>query len=229
VDSFSKKYFENFTPSYSLNNFSSIIDYLSRKRRVRVLDIGCGDGKSLEKLKRHLHCDVYGLEEVETYKIKANEGILKEIYWMSILDNKKIKKINRKFDVIILSRVLHHLVSESPELSNKLSQKAIKNAFSLVKKNGEVIISEPLFEPAYLNRFIFYVKKIFSKLTSKRITLFGYWNNIGAPVVNYFTAQQIKKISDPYRIVEFQLIKPQAPMLIGFFFKRFEVLLILKK
>jgi len=228
-DNFSKRYFEKFSPNYSLDNFSLIVDYLRGKKRKDILDVGCGDGRSLEVLNKYLNADVFGLEEAEGYKIKMKKNLAEKIFWMSILDGGILKKVNRKFDAVIISRVLHHLVSQSPQKSKELSCRAIRNAFKLTQKGGEVIISEPIFEPACLNSFVFYIKKFFSRITRRRVTLFGHWNNIGEPLVSYFTINEIKELAHKYNIVEFKLEKYKSTFLINFFFKRLEVFVVLRR
>ena len=38
---------------------------------------------------------------------------------------------------------------------------------------------------------LFYVKKLTTSITSKRLPLFGNWNNIGAPVVSFYTNERL--------------------------------------
>ena len=55
-----------------------------------------------------------------------------------ILENKSFEKISmekKKFDVVIFFKTLHHL---------KFTKKVIYNTNSILKKNGRVIIIEPL-------------------------------------------------------------------------------------
>jgi len=63
-----------------------------------------------------------------------------------------------------------------------------------LKENGYICILEPIFEPSFVGDLIFYIKKSVGKLTSKRVPVFGYWNNIGPPVVSYFTKGTLLKI-----------------------------------
>jgi hypothetical protein len=38
---------------------------------------------------------------------------------------------------------------------------------------------------------VFYIKKYISMFTSRRIGVFGKWNNIGAPVVSYYNNEEL--------------------------------------
>jgi SAM-dependent methyltransferase len=102
-------------------------------------------------------------------------------------------KIKKKYDVIIIMAVLHHLIGKSRKESKKLAEKAISNCLKILKKDGSLIIFEPVFSNYLMMDILFYLKKIFSKISNKRITLFGHWNNIGAPVVSYFSQKSLIK------------------------------------
>jgi hypothetical protein len=60
-----------------------------------------------------------------------------------------------------------------------------------LRKDGLLIILEPVFSPSVIMAVLFYVKRFFSKIINKRIQILGAWNNIGAPVVSYFTDKQM--------------------------------------
>ncbi len=50
---------------------------------------------------------------------------------------------------------------------------------------------EPIFCPVIIMDIIFYMKKLVTHLTSKRIHIFNKRSNIGAPVVSYYTDKQL--------------------------------------
>ena len=50
---------------------------------------------------------------------------------------------------------------------------------------------EPTFQPRWLMSALFYVKRLVSQVTSKRVSVFGYWNNLGEPVVSYFSHDEL--------------------------------------
>ena len=71
------------------------------------------------------------------------------------------------------------------------AKQAVENSLKIVKEGGYLILLEPTFSPAVMMSALFYVKKFVTRFTTKRIGILGYWNNIGEPVVSYFTHQQL--------------------------------------
>lgn len=116
---------------------NSMISFINKTYKkplsgIKVLDIGCGTGYLLYKLKK-LGCEVYGIEPGQQAKIgidKYNIPI--------VIDFFPTDKINHKFDLIISTLVLEHI--EKPE-------KFIENIKEFLNDNGSVIIGVPDEEP----------------------------------------------------------------------------------
>ena len=103
---------------------------------INVLDIGCGTGYLLHKL-RELGCNVYGIEPGQ----QANIGI--EKYNIPIeIDFFPSKKLDLKFDLIISILVLEHI--SEPE-------SFISDIKKYLNKDGTVIIGVPDEEPYLLS------------------------------------------------------------------------------
>jgi SAM-dependent methyltransferase len=116
------------------NSMISFINKIYKKplSGIKVLDIGCGTGYLLYKLKK-LGCEVYGVEPGQQAKIgidKYNIPI--------VIDFFPTDKINHKFDLIISTLVLEHI--EKPE-------KFIENIKEFLNDNGSVVIGVPDEEP----------------------------------------------------------------------------------
>ena len=47
------------------------------------------------------------------------------------------------------------------------------------------------FSPPRAVDAVFYVKKAVTRFTSRRVGILGEWNNIGPPVVSYYTNEQL--------------------------------------
>ena len=60
-----------------------------------------------------------------------------------------------------------------------------------VREGGHLIVVEPTFSPAPALGLVFWVKKVVTTVTRRRIGVFGRWNNIGAPVVSYLTKDEL--------------------------------------
>ena len=101
----------------------------SYKKRGRLLEIGCGSGVLLNKLKDDF--DVFGIDISEYAIKKACEKIDKEE--LKVLNIEK-EDINGNFDVIIAFDVMEHL---------KNPDKVIKKIKKLLIKDGIFIFSVP--------------------------------------------------------------------------------------
>ncbi len=103
------------------------------KKNMSVLDIGCGDGYSLEMYKKFGFENLYGTE-IEENLCKMLES--KNIKVFKTLDITEIK-FDKKFDVVRMSHVLEHVYNPSEQLDY-----IYKN---LLKDDGKLIIGVPNF------------------------------------------------------------------------------------
>jgi hypothetical protein len=68
---------------------------------------------------------------------------------------------------------------------------AVTNALELLKPGGHLIVVDEGFSPPRAVDAVFYLKKAVTRLTSRRVGILGEWNNIGPPVVSYYTSEQL--------------------------------------
>ncbi len=117
----------------SRRNF--ITNWLSSADKTsQILDIGCSSGILLSELiKTGFKADnLYGIDISEkAIKLCKNRGI-NNVYVMDAQDI----KLDKKFDFIIASDCLEHL---------KNDKEALQNWFTLLKKNGKLIVFVPAF------------------------------------------------------------------------------------
>jgi len=190
---YSKKYFDEYTPSYSFERLELVIKWLKqiKSSKTSLLDVGCGDRSCLQYISRKTGIkNLTGIDESDKYIKIAKKNITAKFICADVLK----LKIKEKYDVIIIMAVLHHLIGKSRKKSRELAEKAIKNCLNILKKGGSLIIFEPVFSNYLMMDILFYLKKILSKISNKRITLFDHWNNIGVPVVSYFSKESLIKI-----------------------------------
>jgi len=161
---------------------------LKNRKQLKILNIGIGTGDDLEILNK------FG----ENYVIDIDENAL------SVIDNKSCeeKKIadacnlpyeDNFFDVVVSFDVFEHI---------KNDQKAIREVYRVLKKNGALIFIVPAFQFLFsshdkaLNHQRRYNKKKIKTLLSQFINLkFFFWNSL--LFVPLITIRLLKRRSKP--------------------------------
>jgi len=187
-------YFNEFTPHYNPKRLTFAIDYLNKIATddQKLLDIGCGDGATLFLIKENTPLKkLVGMDISKNYLKKANSLVGCDTIEGSILDNKSLEVHLGEYDYCILAAVIHHLIGKNRKESFSYAETCIKNAIKLLKPGGILIIFEPTFGPSLLMDLVFWIKKVVTNLTSKRVELSKKWANIGEPVVSYYTPEQL--------------------------------------
>ena len=205
---------------------NTVLNFLKKRKISNLLDAGCGNGFTTFYLARFSKKTI-GIDYADKFidfanKLKKRKNFLKyfHLYKDSELTPSKnnVKfithdlinpfKIEKKFDVIVCSRVLINFPSKN------LQKKVFDNLYSILKKNGYLILTE-VDEDAH--------KKL-SKLRKRILKepLEKYWHNLYLninflkklfkkkysiiKVVNYEEFQVASKILFPY------LISPLTPI-----------------
>ena len=128
-----KNYYKN--KIYKIGGFrkKAILNFIE-KDNSNVLDVGCGDGELGEALKKNKNSIVYGIEISEASVAEAGKKIDKA-YLCDIVNEEIPKELkNTKFDYIIITEVLEHLME--PE-------KLLEKVKILMNKETELIITVP--------------------------------------------------------------------------------------
>ena len=122
-----------------------------------------------------------------------------ETHHGSILDARLVAGLAGRFDFAVLGAVLHHLVGWTRRAARARARRAVAHAVSLVRPGGHVILHEPVFYPSWTMDLVFYAKRAASAVTSRRLELFDRWNNLGPPVVSYYTNEDLRLLveADP--------------------------------
>jgi len=229
-------YFDEYTPRYWENRVNYAIEVINQHAREGedLLDIGCGVGNVLQHLaQRTPLAPIYGMDVSSRCLAKARETLGCETLLGSIIDDDFVRSIGRQFQYATMMAVLHHLIGRSRTQSRSMAYRAVANALSLVKPGGRLIIIEPVFYPPVVMDALFYVKKFTTRITSRRIPLFGNWNNIGAPVVSFYTNEDLHDMieraggsieSERCDELEIKLVQRLA-----FIRKRFDTTIVIRK
>ena len=190
------EYFDQYVPEYSLERFNFCLEFIKSHANAdsKLIDIGCGTGNILCYVRDQTPVrNLCGIDVTTNYVEKTKERVGNALLG-SILDTDFIKNITERFDFVLLGAVLHHLVGNTRKQSRHYAEIAIENSLRLIKKSGYLIIVEPVFYPSFVMDLLFYIKRFVIKFTSGRIQIFGKYNNIGAPLVSYYTNEDLLKM-----------------------------------
>ena len=190
-------YFDTWTPEYDAARFAPAAEWIRRLagEESTLVDVGCGSGNVLAYLREATGLRrLAGIDVSPRYLEQARERVGCETHLGSILDASLVEKLGGCFDFAVLGAVLHHLVGRTRRASRERARLALAHAVSLVRPGGHVIVHEPVFYPPWTMDLVFYAKAIAAKLTSRRLELFDQWNNLGAPVVSYYTNEELRQM-----------------------------------
>jgi SAM-dependent methyltransferase len=202
-DAGTEAYFDSRTPEYdAASRFAPAAERIRRRagEGSTLVDVGCGTGNVLAYLR-----DATGVRRLAGIDVslrcleQAHARLGCETHQGSILDAGLVARLAGRFDFAVLGAVLHHLVGPTRRASRARARLALAHSLSLVGPGGHVIVLEPVFSPPWTMGVVFYAKTLAAKLTSRRLELFDRWNNLGAPVVSYYTTEELRQMiaADP--------------------------------
>jgi SAM-dependent methyltransferase len=191
-----ERYFDEHVPEYSNERLAftaQAIAELGGGPGTSLVDLGCGAGNTLRFVREETGItDCFAIDVSANLLEKARESTGCDAIVGSILDPTLPEKVDRQFDFAIIAAVLHHLIGPTRKASKALAMSAVDNGLKMLKPGGHLVVVEPIFYPRVVMDGLFYVKKGFASLTTSRVELGGYWNNIGAPVVSYYTNEELE-------------------------------------
>jgi SAM-dependent methyltransferase len=188
-------YFDDHVPAYSTWRLDFPAEFIRANLSTdsAIVDIGCGAGNTLAHLREATGVQsLCGIDVSERLLERARKEVPGcDTRLGSILDDALVADIGARFDFAVIAAVLHHLIGPSKRESHELAAKAVGNALDLLRPGGHLIVVDEAFSPRPAVNALFYVKKALTRLTSERVGVFGYWNNIGPPVVSYYSERQL--------------------------------------
>lgn len=188
-------YFEYHVHDYSPGRLHPAVTFIAEHNTsdASLIDIGCGTGNVLAYIARTTGISqLAGLDVSERCVELTKKNVAADVYRASVLDDATIARFRGRFDFAVMAAVLHHLVGPTRRRSHRAATRAVSNALELVKPSGHLIVMEPTFTPAATVFALFWVKTVLSKIFHRRLPVGGYWNNIGAPVVSYYSSEQVQ-------------------------------------
>ncbi len=188
------EYFEQHAHDYSASRLRPAVAFVKKhmSQDASLIDIGCGSGNVLAHIARTTRIsNLVGLDVSERCVELTRQKVAAEVYRASVLDVATVDRFRGRFDFAVLAAVLHHLVGPTRRRSQHAASQAVSNAVQLVKPGGYLIVMEPTFTPAAPVFALFWAKTMLAKIFRRRLPVGDYWNNIGAPVVSYYSSNQV--------------------------------------
>jgi SAM-dependent methyltransferase len=190
-------YFDEHVPEYSVERLGRVAEFLRREAGPgsSLIDLGCGTGNTLAHLAQTTPVsEVAGLDVSARCLEKTRERVDCVTYEGSIFEPGVVEAVGRRFDFALLAAVLHHLIGRTRDDSRRHARAAVEHAAQLLAPGGHLLVLEPIFYPPLAMDAVFYAKKAVSRVTTRRVPILGYWNNIGAPVVSYYTDEELAEM-----------------------------------
>jgi len=188
------EYFEKNTPVYSKGRYAKVVEFLREQDAdgASLLDVGCGSGNILRLIADNTHiAELGGLDVSPNYLEQCAQAVPCETYLGSILDDSLRTSIGRSYRYVLVGAVLHHLVGSTRRASLEMARHGMVNAWHLVRAGGCLIVMEPTFRPRLMCTSLFHVKRVVSRFTRRRVSFLGRWNNLGEPIVSYFSHDEL--------------------------------------
>ena len=124
-----------------LNNYEVIVinefkDYLNVKNK-KILELGCSTGNAAKVIINMDINEYYGIDISKKYIQIASQNAPKGKFLH--MDASKLDFKEESFDMLIISSLLHHI-------DDQTGLNCFKEAFRVLKKNGKIIILEPIID-----------------------------------------------------------------------------------
>lgn len=223
-------YFENHVHDYPPAWLEPLIPHIQRLRPgyKSLLDIGCGTGNAMQKMAELLGVEApVGVETSHNLIRIATERTGFQVIHASVLDDGFPEAISGRYDIVVLSAVLHHLVGKTRGRSFRMARAGLVNARKVLTPGGLLVIHEPVMTPSISMSLLFYTKLVLGGITGRRIGIRSYWANIGAPLVSYLTPKQLEKMVGANEYSSFTKTPlPKVPEMVGM--TRYEAVLMVQ-
>jgi SAM-dependent methyltransferase len=191
-------YFDSHVPDYDPGRLELTAAYIREHADAEssLIDLGCGVGNTLAFLAEQTPVKRFtALDVSQNCLDKTSELVECTSILGSAVDPAVAARLRGQFDFGVLSAVLHHLVGRTRAESRRNAVEAVRNSLTMLAEGGTLVIHEPVFEPKLAMDAVFWAKRGLSRLSgNRRVPVLGYWGNLGAPVVSYYSDAELAKI-----------------------------------
>lgn len=123
------------------HRFEIINEYVPKKK-LKILDIGCGNHSPTFTKKYLPNCEYYGLDKLDCYNLNSEDFKKIDKFFKLDLNRSKLDEIHDNFfDLVIMSHIIEHLIKGEEVLSNIIKK---------LKTNGLIFIEFPSYHTIYL-------------------------------------------------------------------------------
>ena len=185
-------YFDVHSHDYHPRRLRAAVRWIERLQQPgdSLFDVGCGTGLVLEAMReagieRLAGCDTAG---VALEQAGSRVGFI--AHRGSILDDGFVATLDRH-RFVTMAAVLHHVIGRTRRDSREQAVQATRNALSLVGPRGRLVVIEPTYAPGWAMTVLFWLKRAAVAVAGNRRLELGRWNNLGAPVVSYYSPDEI--------------------------------------
>jgi SAM-dependent methyltransferase len=185
--------------------YVSILDGIQRRDpdgRIKILDIGCGDGSFIKNgLMAGIYADFIGFDvAVNMLKLAKNSLDLCEVQLLAADGFKLPFRPEVKFDLIHLDSVLHHLIGKTRTDSMRLIELFCEQLRDRLSENGSLVVEEVYYashlSPQITSCMIFYGLKLLNYLHLDVSKIVG--ELLPGLEVNFLHHKQIEAILEQY-------------------------------
>jgi SAM-dependent methyltransferase len=177
------------------------------KKKIDILDFGCGVGINLEMLADFGNVFYYDDNKKVMYLNKNNNNFFK----MKAVGN--LKKTKKKFDLIVALDVIEHIDNDS---------KVVNYLGSLLKKNGKILITVPAYQFLFsLKDKILHHKRRYTKFSLNKI-MNKKFHIIKSTYFNFFLSPAIISATLFLKLFNknyIDSVEKKPNVIINFFFK----------
>jgi SAM-dependent methyltransferase len=189
--------------------------------RIKILDIGCGDGPFMKSaLTAGIDADCIGFDiSINMLKMAKNSLDSSRVQLLAADGFRMPLRPEAKFDLIHIDSVLHHLIGKTRAESARLTDSFCRQLIDRLSENGSLIVEEVYYAsylfPQISSWMIFYGLKLLNFLHLDVSKIVG--ELLPGLEVNFLHHKQIVELLEQYGTI--QLIKQtpwQVPRLYRF-------------